>query len=229
MKHKNTKKDTEHMHVPNCNLPSIKNDSDQNRICKITSEFIEGFNFIADIKKAVTIFGSTRSLPDNPHYQKAKELAHLLAKENVTVITGGGPGIMEAANQGAFEAGGNSIGINIQIPKHQSQNKYVTKSIRFDDFFTRKAMMIFASFAHVFFPGGFGTLDEFFGIMNLAKTKELDKTPLIIVVGKDYWQPLLNWLENDVAEKHTSINREDLKFIQLVDSPKEAFDIISRV
>ncbi len=219
----NNKKD---INSPDCNLPALKNISNQKMVCKITTEMIEGFNFIDDIDKSITIFGSARSLPDNPYYQEARELAGLLAKEKFTVITGGGLGIMEAANRGALEADGNSIGINIKIPKHQPQNSYVTKSIYFDDFFTRKFMMVSASFGYVVFPGGWGTLDEFFEVMNLAVTNELGKKPLIIVVGKDYWQPLLNWLKDDVAKKHTSISIEDLNLIQLVDSAQEAFDII---
>ncbi len=228
MKNKNMEEEIKKIYLSECNLPDIKNDSNQKRVCKITGEFIEGFNFVADISKAVTIFGSNRSLPENPYYQKAIELAGLLAKEKFTVITGGGQGIMEAANRGAYEAHGDSIGINIKIPKFQAQNNYVTKSIRVDYFFTRKVMMVSASFGYVFFPGGFGTLDEFFEVMNLAVTNELNKKPLIIVVGKDYWQPLLNWLKDDVTKKDKYISVEDLDIIQLVDSAQEAFDIIKK-
>ncbi len=226
MKNKNMEEEIKKIYLSECNLPDIKNDSNQKRICKIANEFIEGFNFIDDISRAVTIFGSNRSLPDNPYYQKARELAGLLAKEKFIVITGGGQGIMEAANRGAYEAHGDSIGINIKIPKFQPQNNYVTRSIRVDYFFTRKVMMVSASFGYVFFPGGWGTLDEFFEVMNLAVTNELGKKPLIIVVGKDYWQHLLNWLKDDVAKKYTSISMEDLNVIQLADSVQEAFELI---
>jgi len=216
------------INIPDCVLPVLKKDTNQQRVCGIIGEFIEGFNFIGEIDKAITIFGSARIAQDTIHYQQAKELAGLLAKEKITVITGGGPGIMEAANQGAFLAKGESIGVNIQIPKHQPSNVYATKSITFRHFYARKLMMVAASFGYVFFPGGFGTLDEFFEIMNLAETQELGRTPLIVVVGKDYWEPLFDWLKTNVAKKHASINVEDLDVIQIADSADEAMDIIKR-
>lgn len=157
------------------------------RIFRIMAEFVDGFQFIADFKKAVDIFGSTRALPKSHYYQEARKLANLLAKEKYTVITGGGPDIMEAANLGAYEAGGESVGINIQLPEGQRMNNYVKSSIGFHYFFTRKVMFSFACQIYVFFPGGFGTLDEFFEMITLIQTKKLPKPVLVVAVGKEYW------------------------------------------
>lgn len=198
----------------------------QEKISKITTEFTNGFEFVADIPKAVAIFGSHLSSQKNPHYQEAEYLASLLAKEKFAVVTGGGQGIMEAANKGAFEAGGSSIGINIRLLKNEPQNKYVEKSIIFDHFFVRKVMLYSTCCGFIFFPGGFGTLDEFFEIANLTKTKKLKGSSLIIVVGKDYWQPLFDWFKKNVHQKHKAISKDDLKIFHLVDSAKEALEII---
>lgn len=203
-------------------------EKNQERLSKIIHELSEGLAFIQDIQNAVTIFGSSRFFPDNEYYTEAEKLAKLLTEEKFTVITGAGPGIMEAANKGAYEAHGNSIGINIDIPKHQPQNKFVTKSICVDHFYIRKLMMVIPSVGFVFFPGGFGTLDEFFEMMNLVETNELNKKPLLIAVGKKYWQPLLDWLKNDVAEKNKAFAIKDLDVIRLVDSAEEAFEIIKK-
>ena len=200
----------------------------QRKIDKIMTEFADGFLFTADIKKAVAIFGSSRISQESHHYKEARHLSNLLAKEKFTVVTGGGLGIMKAANRGAFEAGGNSIGINIQLPEYQPQNKYVTKSIRFNHFFIRKVMFSSACRGFVFFPGGFGTLDEFFEIVDLSQNKKLDGPSVIVVVGKDYWQPLFDWLEKNVCQKHKAINKDDLKIFYLVDSAKEALEIIKK-
>ncbi|MDO8504205.1 MAG: TIGR00730 family Rossman fold protein [bacterium] len=198
----------------------------QGRISRITNEFAGGFKFVANFKKTVAIFGSTRSLPSDHYYQKARELGDILTKAGFTVVTGGGSGIMEAANRGAFEAGGESVGLNIKLAKRQAINKYVTKSISFQHFFTRKVMFSFAANVYVFFPGGFGTLDEFFEMIMLVQTKELHKPVLIIAVGKEYWQPLFSWLENEVYKKRKAIAAKDLKIFHLVDSVKEALELI---
>ena len=150
---------------PDPKLPPMKEDfreTIQWRIFKIISEFIDGFHFLADFKKTITIFGSTSFSPENHYYKEARKLGNLLSKKGYTVVTGGGPGIMEAANRGAFEANGISVGINIQLPEGQRINDYVNRPIGFNYFFTRKVMLSFSSNAYVFFPGGFGTLDEFF-------------------------------------------------------------------
>ena len=214
---------------PDPHLPPVREDfreTFQWRIFRIMAEFIEGFQFIADFKKAVSVFGSTTCSPQNRYYKEARKMGQLLAKAGYTVITGGGPGIMEAANRGAFEMGGDSVGLNIQLPEGQRVNKYVKKPIGFNYFFTRKVMFSFASQAYIFFPGGFGTLDEFFEMVMLLQTKKLPRRVPIIAVGKDYWQPLFNWLEKEVYQNKKAIKKEDLKIFQLVDSAKEAFRVI---
>jgi uncharacterized protein (TIGR00730 family) len=217
---------------PDPHLPPVKEDfreTFQWKIFKIMAEFIDGFHFLADFKKTITIFGSTSFAPKNHYYEEARKLGWFLAKGGFTVITGGGPGIMEAANKGAFEAGGESAGINIQLPEGQRMNKYVTKPIGFHYFFTRKVMLSFSSQAYVFFPGGFGTLDEFFEMITLVQTRKLAKPVPVIAVGKDYWQNLFNWLRAEVYLKQKSVKAEDLKIFQLVDSAKEAYQIIKNI
>lgn len=200
----------------------------QDKISLITKEFIKGFRFVSGLKKEVAIFGSTRASADNRYYLEARKLGNLSAQAGFTVITGGGPGIMEAGNRGAFEAGGESAGLNIELPDGQKMNKYVKKPIGFHYFFTRKVMLSFASRGYVFFPGGFGTLDEFFEIITLIQTKKLLRPPVVITVGKDYWGPLFLWLKNDVCNKWKAISPEDLKIFHLVDSAQEAFEIIQK-
>lgn len=214
---------------PDPQLPPIREDFRQTfswRIFRIMAEFVEGFQFITDFKKAVGIFGSTRAKEKDHYYQEARRLAKLLAKKGFAIITGGGPGIMEAANRGAHEAGGESVGINIQLPIGQRMNDYVKSPIGFHYFFTRKVMFSFACQIYIFFPGGFGTLDEFFEIVTLVQTKKLPKPVLTIAVGKEYWTPLFNWLKEELYQKRDAINKKDLSIFQLVDSAKEAFEII---
>lgn len=225
------KKIKNNLYLPGWELPAVKEDfrkTFQRRISRIMTEFINGFQFIANYKKSVAIFGSSRFSPKNPYYQKARKLGRLLTKEGYTVVTGGGPGIMEAANRGAFEAGGESIGINIQLPKGQRKNAYAKNSISFHYFFVRKVMFSFTCCGYVFFPGGFGTLDEFFEMVTLVQTKKLSQPISIIVVGKNYWQPLLNWLENEVYQKRKAIEKNHLEIYRLVDSAEDAFEIIKK-
>ena len=197
------------------------------KIFKIMAEFIEGFEFISEIKKkSVTVFGAARFSEDSLEYQKARKLGELLSKKGYSVVSGGGPGIMEAANRGAFEAGGESIGITVQLPKEQETNKFVNKSIEFYYFFTRKMMMSFASSVYIFFPGGYGTLDEFFEMVMLVQTKKLSRPVIIIAVGKDYWQPLFDWFKSELYEKRGTISEEDLSLFKLVDTVEEAVDYI---
>lgn len=199
------------------------------RIFRIMAEFVDGFQFITDFKKSVAVFGSTRFPPKNPHYQEARKLAQMLAKAKYAVITGGGPGIMEAANRGAFEVGGKSVGINIQLEEGQRMNEYVTDPIGFHYFFTRKVMLSLAGNGYVFFPGGFGTLDEFFEMVTLIQTRKLAKAVPIIAVGKDYWGQLFHWLEKEVFKQHEAISKKDLQIVQIVDSAEEAFAIIKKI
>ncbi len=200
----------------------------QESVKSIASELTEGFRFISDIDKAVAIFGSGRFTKDNPHYQQARRLARLLAKEKFAVFTGGGPGIMEAANWGAMEGGGDSVGLNILIPKGQDYNKYVKKGIRFDYFFIRKIIFAAACRVYVFLPGGFGTLDEFFEIVNIIHNRKIKNPPLVIAIGKDYWQPLFHWLETNVCRKHRAIEYNNLKIFLLVDSVDETVKIVKK-
>jgi len=197
------------------------------RIFKIMAEFVEGFEFISKInKKSAAIFGATRFQPDHPDYQKAQKMGRLLAQEGYSVVTGGGPGIMEAANRGASEVGGQSVGINIELPKVQRGNQYVNQSTSFYYFFTRKVMISFSSSVYIFFPGGYGTLDEFFEMVVLLQTQKLSHSVIIIAVGRDYWQPLLNWLEKDVYGKYQAITKKELGLFELVETPEEAITYI---
>lgn len=217
--------------VPACELPLAKKDfreSMQWKIFRIMAEFVDGFQFLKDLKKTVTFFGSARFAPNNPYYKEARKLAGLLAKEKFTVITGGGPGIMEAANRGAYESDGESVGINIELPQGQRMNNYLKRSIGFHYFFTRKVILSFTSQAYVFFPGGFGTLDEFFEMITLIQTKKIPATIPVIVVGKAYWQKLFDWIDNELHQKNSAIDEDHMKIYQLVDSAEEAFEIIKK-
>lgn len=195
------------------------------RIFRIMAEFVEGFQFLADTSREVTIFGSARFSATNHWYKEAEKLGRLLAKDKFTVITGGGPGIMEASNKGAFNAGGESIGLNIQLPTEQRTNKYVKKGRAFHYFFTRKVMMAASAQAYVFFPGGFGTLDEFFEMVMLIQTGKAQKVP-IVCVGREFWLPLFDWVKKTVCEKYSAVGHSDAKLFHLVDTAEEAFALI---
>lgn len=195
------------------------------RIFKIMSEFVQGFEFLSQFDKSVTFFGTARCELKDQTYQEATKLAKMLAQEGLAIVTGGGPGIMEAANKGAVEGGGESIGLNIQLPKEQRINEYVRKSEAFSYFFTRKVILSFSSEAYIFFPGGFGTLDEFFEIITLIQTGKIDPVP-VILVGAEYWNLLLNFISEVVYEKNKSIDKSDMDLYQLVDSAEEAFSLI---
>lgn len=200
------------------------------RVLRIQAEFIEGWNFLADIDKSVTVFGSARFTEDSVWYREARELGRMLADAGFNVVTGGGPGIMEAANRGAMEGGGkgDSIGLDIQLPFEQRVNPYVEKGIGFHYFFTRKVMLAYSAQAYVYFPGGFGTIDELNELVTLVQTKKMsDKIPMILV-GKSFWQPFLDWIEQTVLGEHQAISPEDMQIYQLVDSAKEAFEIIKK-
>ena len=227
-KQKIKKEESTSLHLDSEISPTKKDfrDTFQWRVFRIMAEFIDGFHFIANFKKTVSVFGSARLSSENKYYQEASKLGQLLAKTGYTMITGGGPGIMEAANRGAFEANGRSVGLNIQLPGGQEMNPYVKSPMGFNYFFTRKVMLSFASQAYVFFPGGFGTLDEFFEMITLVQTKKISRPVPIIAVGKEYWQPLFNWLNIEVHQEHKAINKKELGIFQIVDSAEEAFKII---
>ena len=194
-------------------------------IMKIMGEFTQGFDFLKKFKKAVSIMGSARVSLQNGVYNEAEDLAFKLAKSGFSIITGGGPGIMEAANKGAFEAGGHSVGINIKLPFEQRTNQYVKEYESFSFFFTRKVMLETASSVYIFFPGGFGTLDELFEMVTLIQTRKIRPVP-IILVNKEFWTPLLNWVEEYVYKRNNAINKADMEIYHLVDNASEAFEII---
>lgn len=214
--------------VENELLTDAENAIDSWRIFKIMSEFVQGFEMIRKYDKAATFFGSARCGLEDDIYKEACELSRRLAKRDFTIITGGGNGIMEAANRGAFQAGGKSIGLNIDLPHPQGINGSVNESIQFHYFFTRKVMLTFASEVYVYFPGGFGTLDEFFELTTLVQTGKINRVP-IILFGKEFWSPLIEWFEKSLVEKHQTVNRSDLEIFKLVDSVDEAFDTIIRL
>lgn len=199
------------------------------RVFRIMSEFVDGWQFITDYKNTVSILGSARFTEDNKWYQVARELGGLLAKRKIGVVTGGGPGIMEGGNRGAYESGGESIGINIKLPFEQRTNPYITKSQPFYYFFIRKVMLFYTAQAYVYFPGGFGTLDEFFEMITLIQTQKVDRNTVpIVLVGKEFWTPLLQYINDMVFEKYKAIDKEDLMLYHLVDTAQEAFDIITK-
>ena len=191
------------------------------RVFRIMSEFVQGFELLRNYGLAVTFWGSARLQPGDDYYEEAEELAAALAKKGFAVITGGGPGIMEAGNVGAFKVGGQSVGLNIQLPTEQKLNPYTTESQDFDFFFARKVMLTFASEVYVYFPGGFGTLDEFFEIVTLIQTKKIEPIP-VILYGKEYWTPLLQWFEKSLLKEYKTISKEDLDIFKVVDSKDEA-------
>ena len=225
----NSPKKIKYICLPEAELPPSTEDfrtTSSWRIFRIMSEFVDGFEFVADLKNSVAFFGSTRASWEEKSYRDAQMLANLLAKDGFTIVTGGGPGIMEAANKGALAAGGESVGINIQLPGGQLANEYVTKSLGFHYFFTRKVMFSFACHVYVFFPGGFGTLDEFFEMVTMVQTKKLSNPVRVVVVGKEYWGGLINWLEKEAVEKRKAIKKEEMKIINIADTPEEAYKLI---
>lgn len=197
-------------------------------IARITKEFVSGYRFLNQYGKAATFFGSSRCQFDTTVYQEATNLARMLSKDGFAIITGGGPGIMEAANKGAYEAGGQSAGLNIKLDSGQVINNYVKESASFHYFFTRKVMLSFASEVYIFFPGGFGTLDEFFEMVMLIQTKKIDPIP-VVLVNREYWEPLLHLINERLYEKYNAISKEDMDIYHLVDSAEEAFSLIQKL
>jgi len=198
------------------------------RIFRIMAEFVAGFELLRKYRLAATIFGSARALPDDRWYQASHKLGYLLAKDGFAIITGGGGGIMGAANKGAYEAGGASVGLNIKLPHEQRLNSYVTDSETFHFFFPRKVMLSFASEVYIYFPGGFGTLDEFFELLTLVQTKKISAVP-IILVGRDFWQPLIDWFQKSLLDEYHAIGQGDLTLVHVVDSAEEAYAYIQKL
>ena len=201
------------------------------RILKIQSEFVKGHDFLRRYRKAVTIFGSARNGFAPEIYEEATKLAYLLASDGFAIFTGGGPGIMEAANKGAYKAKGESVGININLPKDykvtERKNEYVTESESFDYFFTRKVILSFASQVYIAFPGGFGTMDELFQMLTLVQTGKTSPTP-IILVNKEFWTPLVDWIKTYLYKKNASISKEDLDLFHLFDTADEVYEFIKK-
>lgn len=198
----------------------------ENRLPLIYQEFENAFNFIKDFSKPVSFFGSSRMSEKEDHYQKAVKISRQLSQLGFTIVTGGGPGIMEAANRGAFEANGRSVGLNIKLRAGQSYNQFLTDQMTFYYFFVRKIALTFAAEAFLFFPGGYGTLDEFFELVTLMQTKKIRKTP-VILVGKDYWGPLDAFIRNELFKKHNAIEADDLNLYTLTDDESEIVGIVT--
>ncbi len=195
------------------------------RIFRIMAEFVEGFQTLSQIGKAVSFFGSSRITRKDKYYKLAQKTAYLLAKEGYAIITGGGPSIMEAANRGAKLAGGESIGLNIEIPLEQKPNRFIKTLLEFRYFFVRKVMFVKYAKAFIIFPGGYGTFDELFESLNLIQTKRINPFP-IILMGRQYWQGLMDWLKKMVLKKGC-ISTKDLNIFTLVDEPEEVLEALS--
>jgi uncharacterized protein (TIGR00730 family) len=195
------------------------------RVFRIMGEFVEGFDELASVTRGVAIFGSARTRPDDPQYKAAQETAALLARSGFAVITGGGPGIMEAANKGALEAGGVSIGCNIELPFEQRPNPYQTRSMTFKYFFVRKTMFVKYSRAFVIFPGGYGTLDELFESLTLIQTRKISNFPVVLFDSK-YWGGMVEWIKSSLLSEG-KVSEKDIELLRVTDSPSEVVDIIA--
>lgn len=191
------------------------------RVFSILSEFVSGFNLLRKLGPSATFWGSARLRPGDKYYNEAEELASRLAKKGLTIVTGGGGGIMEAGNVGAYKVGGQSVGLNIRLPSEQKLNPYTTMSLSFDHFFARKVMLAFSSEVYIYFPGGYGTLDELFEILTLIQTKKISHVP-VFLYGKEFWTPLVEWMKKELLEKYKTIDLQDLELFYVVDSVGEA-------
>ncbi len=196
------------------------------RMFNILAEFVEGFDVMPEVYPAVTIFGSSRAHPNSLNYKTTENVARLLVKNGFNVISGGGPGVMEAANKGAAEAGGKSVGLHIHLPSEQKPNKYANVRLDFKYFFIRKVIFVKYAVAYIIMPGGFGTLDELFEALTLIQTKRIKFFPVILIDSK-YWKGLIDWIKGTLI-KEKSISESDLEIFNLVDTPEEAVGIIKR-
>ena len=205
--------------------------SDKSRLQRMTAEFKMGFHFLKRLKKerVVSFFGSHLDKENEREYKQARALAKMLVKQGMVVLTGGGPGIMAAANRGALEAGGRSLGFNLEFPDGEQKNKYVRESVNFHYLFIRRMMLAHAAQAYVFFPGGFGTLDEFFEIGTLIVTKKLHRDIPVILVGRDYWRSLKQWLEAFPMKRYQAISAKEFSFWKIVDNEIEAFKLLKDI
>ena len=194
------------------------------RIFRIMSEFVDSFQTMSQVGPAVTVFGSARTKPTDPYYRAALEIGRGLAKHNLAVVTGGGPGIMEAANKGATHAGGKSVGLNIELPHEQNGNRFANVPVRFHYFFSRKVCFVKYSLGFIFMPGGFGTLDELFEVLTLVQTQRIPQFPLILF-GKAHWKGLIAWLKLRL-EKGDLISPDDLDLLKITDDVDEVIAII---
>ena len=194
------------------------------RLFRIMAEFVEGFETLAQVNQAVTIFGSARAKPGSHEYETARSIAAQLVREGYSVITGGGPGVMEGANRGAFEANGESIGLNIELPFEQQANFFISTLLNFRYFFVRKVMFVKYSQAFVILPGGFGTMDELFESLTLIQTKKIKPFP-VILVGRDYWKGLTEWIENTML-REGKVSPRDLELFKVVNTPEEVIETI---
>lgn len=190
-------------------------------VLRIIAEFVQGFEFLSNLERTVTIFGSARLQEGDRYYELAREFGCRLAKAKFTVVTGGGPGIMEAGNRGATEADGHSVGLNIQLPMEQRLNNYVKEGMGFQYFFSRKFMLDYSALAYVYFPGGFGTLDELFTVLTLIQTGKSDGDVPVILIGVEYWRPLVDWIEGEMKSRGL-IGHDDAKLLRLTDDLDEA-------
>ncbi|MCT9932612.1 TIGR00730 family Rossman fold protein [Planotetraspora sp. A-T 1434] len=194
------------------------------RVLRIQSEFVEGFGALADLPPAVTVFGSARSPKDSPDYEMGEQVGRALARAGYAVITGGGPGIMEAANKGALEAGGISVGLGIELPHEQRMNEYVDLGVEFRYFFVRKTMFVKYASGFIALPGGFGTLDELFEALTLVQTRKVTSFP-VILIGSEFWSPLIDWVRTTLVSTG-KISPGDVDLMQVTDDPDEAVRII---
>lgn len=222
MSHKNLQAITPHRDA----IIQLINTETNQRVDRIEKEFKAGFEIVNKFNYTVTVFGSSRFLEDNPYYQKAREVGAMLAKEGFTVVTGGGGGIMEAANRGAYETGGQSVGFNIQLPHEQQLNPYTTNSLAFQYFFTRKVMLAYAASALVCFPGGFGTLDELFEVITLIQTKKMPPVPMILF-GSDFWSPLDKFIRTQLLNNLGVVSHGDEEIYHITDDINAIKDTVN--
>lgn len=229
------KPDSASFNLPASELPPPRHTTDFRasfhwRVLRIMSEFVAGWNFLADIKKSVTFFGSARFPEDDKWYREARKLGKMLTNAGYSVVTGGGPGIMEAGNRGATEGGGkgDSFGLNIKLPYEARVNPYVEKGEAFHYFFIRKVMLAYSAQAYVYFPGGYGTLDELTELITLIQTKKISVKIPMILIGVDFWKPFLDWIEQKAFREYQALDKSDMKIYQLVDTAEEAFEIIKQ-